>query len=320
MNNHIHAHSVYYTNCPKCQVIFTHDTLLHTHLKAKCSKEIIKEEKEESKPSEEELNSSSVLSHLSSTLPLLTLLQIQKKQEEQKLQEQSEGYASEGDENLSEEEQHESKAALASHPPPPPLIPSNMASSPHPKLVMLKHLLSNVNKIQQSFDDSNDDSKENEKESEDESSQVKEEESANNSTKTNIPDHLYHLLNKDLTKGEKPDSTDQNTVMSEEEVEKKTTRKRKSRSSNGNSELSESKRPKAKRLRRRTTVFTEAQHRILYLHFTHCNFPDPAMFRILSKLTGLTPHVIKIWFQNERSRQRRQVSITESEGKISFLI
>lgn len=70
--------------------------------------------------------------------------------------------------------------------------------------------------------------------------------------------------------------------------------------------------------RRRTTVFSETQHRILYQHFTHCNFPEPAMFRILAKLIGLDAAVIKIWFQNERSRQRKRASfIMEGNSKIS---
>ncbi|KAF2354599.1 Homeobox domain [Trinorchestia longiramus] len=69
--------------------------------------------------------------------------------------------------------------------------------------------------------------------------------------------------------------------------------------------------------RRRTTVFSESQHRILYQHFTHCNFPEPAMFRILAKLIGLDAAVIKIWFQNERSRQRKRASFI-MEGNKSF--
>ncbi|XP_047739982.1 uncharacterized protein LOC125179005 [Hyalella azteca] len=69
--------------------------------------------------------------------------------------------------------------------------------------------------------------------------------------------------------------------------------------------------------RRRTTVFSETQHRILYQHFTHCNFPEPAMFRILAKLIGLDAAVIKIWFQNERSRQRKRASFI-MEGNKSF--
>ena len=60
--------------------------------------------------------------------------------------------------------------------------------------------------------------------------------------------------------------------------------------------------------RRRTTVFSESQHRILYQHFTHCNFPEPAIFRILASLIGLEAAVIKIWFQNERSRQRKRAN------------
>ena len=73
-----------------------------------------------------------------------------------------------------------------------------------------------------------------------------------------------------------------------------------------------------KRLRRRTTVFTEAQQRILYMHFTHCNFPDPAMFKILSYISKLDHHVIKIWFQNERSRQRRRSSQLGAEGWLKY--
>ncbi|XP_068249240.1 uncharacterized protein [Palaemon carinicauda] len=61
-----------------------------------------------------------------------------------------------------------------------------------------------------------------------------------------------------------------------------------------------------KRHRRRTTVFNEVQLRTLYMHFTHCNFPDPAMFKIIGHLVKLDPQVIKIWFQNERSRQRKR--------------
>ena len=74
--------------------------------------------------------------------------------------------------------------------------------------------------------------------------------------------------------------------------------------------------------RRRTTVFSESQHRTLYQHFTHCNFPEPAMFRILAKLIGLDAPVIKIWFQNERSRQRKRASFMmegNSEFRIFFL-
>ncbi|XP_050721013.1 uncharacterized protein LOC127000915 isoform X2 [Eriocheir sinensis] len=63
-----------------------------------------------------------------------------------------------------------------------------------------------------------------------------------------------------------------------------------------------------KRCRRRTTVFNEVQLRTLYLHFTHCNFPDPSMFKIIGNLTKLEPQVIKIWFQNERSRQRKRAA------------
>ncbi|XP_042239472.1 uncharacterized protein LOC121877707 isoform X2 [Homarus americanus] len=63
-----------------------------------------------------------------------------------------------------------------------------------------------------------------------------------------------------------------------------------------------------KRHRRRTTVFNEVQLRTLYLHFTYCNFPDPSMFKIIGHLTKLEPQVIKIWFQNERSRQRKRAT------------
>ncbi|XP_042858941.1 uncharacterized protein LOC122245064 [Penaeus japonicus] len=63
-----------------------------------------------------------------------------------------------------------------------------------------------------------------------------------------------------------------------------------------------------KRHRRRTTVFNEVQLRTLYMHFTYCNFPDPSMFKIIGHLTKLEPQVIKIWFQNERSRQRKRAT------------
>ena len=70
-----------------------------------------------------------------------------------------------------------------------------------------------------------------------------------------------------------------------------------------------------KRCRRRTTVFNEVQLRTLYLHFTYCNFPDPSMFKIIGSLTKLEPQVIKIWFQNERSRQRKRAAHFLDEGK-----
>ncbi|CAL4092978.1 unnamed protein product [Meganyctiphanes norvegica] len=60
------------------------------------------------------------------------------------------------------------------------------------------------------------------------------------------------------------------------------------------------------RRRRRTTIFSESQLRILYLHYTYNNFPDPSMFKIIGYLAKLDAQVIKIWFQNERSRQRKR--------------
>lgn len=75
-----------------------------------------------------------------------------------------------------------------------------------------------------------------------------------------------------------------------------------------------------KRHRRRTTVFNEVQLRTLYMHFTYCNFPDPSMFKIIGHLTKLEPQVIKIWFQNERSRQRKRATHIVDEGKSFDLI
>lgn len=87
----------------------------------------------------------------------------------------------------------------------------------------------------------------------------------------------------------------------------------KKETSNNNNNNSSSN---VKRHRRRTTVFNEVQLRTLYLHFTYCNFPDPSMFRIIGHITKLEPQVIKIWFQNERSRQRKRALHFMDEGKV----
>lgn len=147
LRNHLDAHKVYTKICPKCRVAFTHDCLLNTHLISKCGKKEEKkqlkneiEEKAERKVKKEEADddreeedkflringfhgarslfgknkeeklglNSNILDHLNSSLPLLTLLQIQKTRSEQNNSEQYEEqsrHSSEEEEQMSEEEQ-----------------------------------------------------------------------------------------------------------------------------------------------------------------------------------------------------------------------
>ncbi|KAB7505408.1 hypothetical protein Anas_10258, partial [Armadillidium nasatum] len=421
LRNHLDAHKVYTKICPKCRVAFTHDCLLNTHLISKCGKKEEKkqlkneiEEKAERRVKKEEADddreeedkflringfhgarslfgknkeeklglNSNILDHLNSSLPLLTLLQIQKTRSEQNNSEQYEEqsrHSSEEEEQMSEEDQEnniseqetkekdynddsvENKVIKKEI---PALIPTEFVKpsvNNITKFAILRQLLTNYHQkslnendnfknydCEQATDLSNKAPKipagttttlvpttsttttitttsiKEEKENYDSEADFK---------PKNIPEYLHSLLkdnqykySSDLEKtdtgyqiGEQLNNEDIDENYADSIYETEENEKQNAESvddendEKGYNKTNTNNASKPKRLRRRTTVFTENQHRVLYLHFTHCNFPDPSMFRILSKLTGLTPHVIKIWFQNERSRQRRQVNNLEGE-------
>lgn len=59
--------------------------------------------------------------------------------------------------------------------------------------------------------------------------------------------------------------------------------------------------------RRKRTVLTAKQHRILSKFFLECAFPDAEQRSKLGKALDMTSRTVQIWFQNQRQKVRSNV-------------
>lgn len=58
--------------------------------------------------------------------------------------------------------------------------------------------------------------------------------------------------------------------------------------------------------KRKRTVLTAKQHKILSKFFQECTFPDSEQRKILGRSLNMTPRTVQIWFQNQRQKVRNQ--------------
>ena len=56
--------------------------------------------------------------------------------------------------------------------------------------------------------------------------------------------------------------------------------------------------------KRKRTVLTAKQHKILNKFFEECAFPDSEQRLSLGKALNMTPRTVQIWFQNQRQKIR----------------
>lgn len=56
--------------------------------------------------------------------------------------------------------------------------------------------------------------------------------------------------------------------------------------------------------RRKRTVLTAKQHRILRKYFDDCPFPDSAQRSELGKSLEMSSRTVQVWFQNQRQKKR----------------
>lgn len=56
--------------------------------------------------------------------------------------------------------------------------------------------------------------------------------------------------------------------------------------------------------KRKRTVLTARQHRILMVSFEECAFPDAEQRLVLGRILDMTPRTVQIWFQNQRQKVR----------------
>lgn len=54
--------------------------------------------------------------------------------------------------------------------------------------------------------------------------------------------------------------------------------------------------------KRKRTVLTAKQHKMLSRSFEDCAFPDAEQRLSLGKLLNMTPRTVQIWFQNQRQK------------------
>ncbi len=56
--------------------------------------------------------------------------------------------------------------------------------------------------------------------------------------------------------------------------------------------------------KRKRTVLTARQHKILTKSFEECAFPDAEQRIELGKALNMTPRTVQIWFQNQRQKMK----------------
>lgn len=64
--------------------------------------------------------------------------------------------------------------------------------------------------------------------------------------------------------------------------------------------------------KRKRTVLTVKQHKVLAKFFEACAFPDSEQRISLGKTLNMTPRTVQIWFQNQRQKIRNQYSDSKS--------
>ncbi len=64
--------------------------------------------------------------------------------------------------------------------------------------------------------------------------------------------------------------------------------------------------------RRKRTVLSAKQHRILSKFFLECAFPDAEQRMRLGKVLEMTPRTVQIWFQNQRQKIRTNIGDQKS--------
>lgn len=64
--------------------------------------------------------------------------------------------------------------------------------------------------------------------------------------------------------------------------------------------------------RRKRTVLTVKQHKVLAKFFEGCAFPDSEQRVSLGKTLNMTPRTVQIWFQNQRQKIRNQYGDSKS--------
>lgn len=64
--------------------------------------------------------------------------------------------------------------------------------------------------------------------------------------------------------------------------------------------------------RRKRTVLTAKQHRILTNFFSECAFPDSEQRARLGRHLEMTPRTVQIWFQNQRQKVRSTMGDKDS--------
>ncbi|ELA41836.1 uncharacterized protein VICG_01188, partial [Vittaforma corneae ATCC 50505] len=54
--------------------------------------------------------------------------------------------------------------------------------------------------------------------------------------------------------------------------------------------------------KRKRTVLTARQHKILLKSFEGCAFPDAEQRLVLGRILSMSPRTVQIWFQNQRQK------------------
>jgi len=65
------------------------------------------------------------------------------------------------------------------------------------------------------------------------------------------------------------------------------------------------------------TSFTEEQKKLLDFYFNKNPYPDPRETEDMSAHLGLPEHVIKVWFQNRRSRDKQRKFSRENNARLA---
>ncbi|XP_060864004.1 LOW QUALITY PROTEIN: LIM homeobox transcription factor 1-alpha-like [Metopolophium dirhodum] len=60
-----------------------------------------------------------------------------------------------------------------------------------------------------------------------------------------------------------------------------------------------------RRLKRHRTIFTSVQEQQLKASFEFCSKPGKKVHRALAKETGLSVHVLQVWFKNQRQKMKK---------------
>lgn len=78
----------------------------------------------------------------------------------------------------------------------------------------------------------------------------------------------------------------------------------------GSSQIQQQRRSRAGRVR---TVLTEKQLSLLKSCYAANPRPDALMKEQLVEMTGLSPRVVRVWFQNKRCKDKKKLSLQKSK-------